>query len=149
MSSTDVLNANNAATNISRFGMFTEPIKGVFAEKSTPLPSNSNRIPLASSFTSSAYTSPPWPYETTNSVFATSTSDAPKSNASKNKGTKKAPNSTVNNNKFINRLDKNGDGKISASEFKGSATRFKQFDKNGDGYITADEAPTGPPKNKK
>ncbi|GLS92331.1 hypothetical protein GCM10007916_34020 [Psychromonas marina] len=49
------------------------------------------------------------------------------------------------NNKFITRLDKNGDGKVSKSEFKGNAARFKQFDKNNDGYITADEAPTGPP----
>lgn len=51
-----------------------------------------------------------------------------------------------NNNKFIKRLDKNGDGKISSSEFKKGEKRFKHFDKNNDGYITVDEAPTGPPQ---
>lgn len=49
------------------------------------------------------------------------------------------------NNKFINRFDKDGDGKVSRSEFKGEEKHFKQLDKNNDGYITADEAPTGPP----
>ncbi len=53
------------------------------------------------------------------------------------------------NNKFINRFDKNGDGKVSASEFQASTKRFNHFDKNKDGYITANEAPTGPPKNTK
>jgi len=52
-------------------------------------------------------------------------------------------------NRFITRLDKNGDGKVSVAEFKGPANRFKQFDKNNDGYITADEAPTGPPPEKR
>ena len=56
------------------------------------------------------------------------------------------PSSSSSNNKFINRLDKNRDGKVSSSEFKGDAKRFKHFDKNNDGYISADEAPTGPPK---
>ncbi|MEO9944834.1 DUF1566 domain-containing protein [Paraglaciecola sp.] len=54
--------------------------------------------------------------------------------------------SSSGQNKFINRLDKNGDGKISSSEFKGGANHFKHIDKNNDGYITVDEAPTGPPK---
>jgi ribonuclease BN (tRNA processing enzyme) len=58
---------------------------------------------------------------------------------------KKQPSSS-GNNKFINRLDKNGDGKVSSSEFKAGANRFKHIDKNNDGYITVDEAPTGPPK---
>jgi len=58
-------------------------------------------------------------------------------------------NTSRNGNKFINRLDKDGDGKVSAAEFKGPANRFKQFDKNNDGYITVDEAPTGPPKEKR
>jgi ribonuclease BN (tRNA processing enzyme) len=53
------------------------------------------------------------------------------------------------NNKFINRLDKDGDGKVSSAEFKGNIDRFKQFDKNNDGYITEDEAPTGPPPEKR
>jgi hypothetical protein len=48
-------------------------------------------------------------------------------------------------NKFIARLDKDGDGKVSAAEFKGGDKQFKHFDKNNDGYITFDEAPTGPP----
>ena len=56
-----------------------------------------------------------------------------------NKG--KKPSGT---NKFINRLDKNGDGKVSSSEFKRGSDKFNRFDKNKDGYITADEAPTGP-----
>ena len=52
-------------------------------------------------------------------------------------------------NRFITRSDKNGDGKVSSSEFDGPQNRFKQFDKNNDGFITADEAPTGPPPSKK
>lgn len=46
---------------------------------------------------------------------------------------------------FINRLDQNGDGKISPDEFDGPVQGFRHFDKNGDGYISADEAPSGPP----
>ncbi|MCC4831892.1 hypothetical protein LMH66_04550 [Shewanella sp. 10N.7] len=49
----------------------------------------------------------------------------------------------------MNRFDKNGDGKVSASEFQAGTKRFNHFDKNKDGYITANEAPTGPPKNTK
>ena len=52
------------------------------------------------------------------------------------------------NNKFINRLDKNRDGKVSSSEFKRGEKRFKHLDKNDDGYITSDEAPIGPPLKK-
>jgi len=51
-------------------------------------------------------------------------------------------------NKFIKRLDKNGDGKVSSSEFKGQTKHFKHLDKNNDGYINTNEAPTGPPKNR-
>ncbi|UPR37437.1 DUF1566 domain-containing protein [Vibrio cyclitrophicus] len=47
-------------------------------------------------------------------------------------------------NKFINRLDKNGDGKVSSSEFKAGTKRFNHLDKNKDGYITVNEAPTAP-----
>lgn len=50
------------------------------------------------------------------------------------------------NNKFINRLDKNKDGKVSLSEFPRAQRQFKHLDKNSDGYITSDEAPIGPPK---
>jgi hypothetical protein len=46
---------------------------------------------------------------------------------------------------FIKRLDRNGDGKVSRSEFDGPREHFKDFDKNRDNAITADEAPTGPP----
>jgi hypothetical protein len=47
--------------------------------------------------------------------------------------------------RFIRRLDKNGDGKVSKEEFDGPARHFEDFDANGDGYIDADEAPKGPP----
>ncbi|MGB2742564.1 MAG: DUF1566 domain-containing protein [Cognaticolwellia sp.] len=52
----------------------------------------------------------------------------------------------ANNSKFINRLDKNKDGKVALSEFQRGEKRFKHLDKNNDGYISADEAPTGPDK---
>ena len=52
-------------------------------------------------------------------------------------------------NKFIARLDKDGDGRVSAAEFKGNKKHFKQLDKNNDGYISEDEAPTGPPRKKR
>lgn len=64
------------------------------------------------------------------------------------KGKKDRP-SRSQGNKFITRLDKDGDSKVSSSEFKGPKEHFAKFDKNNDGFITADEAPTGPPKNKK
>lgn len=46
---------------------------------------------------------------------------------------------------FVQRFDKNGDGKVSRSEFDGPAEHFRQIDRNGDGYITEQEAPQGPP----
>lgn len=46
---------------------------------------------------------------------------------------------------FIHRLDRDGDGKVSRSEFDGPAQHFGDFDRNRDGYISSDEAPTGPP----
>jgi hypothetical protein len=46
---------------------------------------------------------------------------------------------------FIQRLDRNGDGAVSRSEFDGPRDHFRMWDKNKDGGITADEAPTGPP----
>jgi hypothetical protein len=52
----------------------------------------------------------------------------------------------ANNSKFINRLDKNKDGKVALSEFQRGEKRFKHLDKNNNGYISADEAPTGPDK---
>ncbi len=51
--------------------------------------------------------------------------------------------------KLLRRLDKNGDGKISMSEFRGPDKAFKRRDKNNDGYLSEDEAPTGPPRKKR
>jgi Ca2+-binding EF-hand superfamily protein len=48
----------------------------------------------------------------------------------------------------VQRLDRNGDNKISRQEFDGPAQAFDHFDRNHDGSITADEAPTGPPPNR-
>ena len=47
--------------------------------------------------------------------------------------------------RFVQRLDRDGDGKISPKEFDGPAEHFRDFDRNGDGFITEDEAPQGPP----
>jgi hypothetical protein len=46
---------------------------------------------------------------------------------------------------FIKRLDKNGDGKVSKSEFDGPQRHFSTLDTDNSGYITASEAPAGPP----
>lgn len=46
---------------------------------------------------------------------------------------------------FVARLDKNGDGKVSAAEFDGPAEHFKAMDKNHDGFLSESEAPKGPP----
>jgi ribonuclease BN (tRNA processing enzyme) len=43
--------------------------------------------------------------------------------------------------RFIRRLDRNGDGRVSPSEFDGPAHRFPTLDRNNDGYLDADEAP--------
>ena len=48
-------------------------------------------------------------------------------------------------NRFMTREDKNRDGNVSRSEFKGPSEHFSRFDKNNDGYITSDEAPKGRP----
>jgi len=53
--------------------------------------------------------------------------------------------SKVMQSEFIKRHDRNGDGKVSRSEFPGPREHFKEFDKNKDNAITIDEAPTGPP----
>ena len=48
-------------------------------------------------------------------------------------------------NRFVKRLDRNGDGKISRSEFDGPKDRFDYHDRDNDGYPSEDEAPKGPP----
>jgi hypothetical protein len=50
---------------------------------------------------------------------------------------------------FIEREDKNSDGKVSKEEFGGPAEHFARFDKNGDGYISENEAPSGPPSDQR
>ena len=46
---------------------------------------------------------------------------------------------------FMQREDRNGDGKVSREEFRGPAEHFNRFDRNKDGLLTEDEAPQGPP----
>lgn len=46
---------------------------------------------------------------------------------------------------FVTRLDADGDGSVSESEFDGPAEHFAELDKNSDGLISGKEAPTGPP----
>jgi hypothetical protein len=45
----------------------------------------------------------------------------------------------------VSRLDRDGDGAVSAKEFDGPPRHFKHLDKNGDGKISKTEAPKGPP----
>ena len=51
--------------------------------------------------------------------------------------------------RFMKRADRDGDGKVSKDEFRGPDDHFDDLDKNKDGFITEDEAPTGPPPNRK
>jgi len=46
---------------------------------------------------------------------------------------------------FLQRLDKDGDGRVSRAEFDGPPDRFTVHDRDGDGFISAAEAPQGPP----
>ncbi len=46
---------------------------------------------------------------------------------------------------FIARLDRDGDGRVSAAEFDGPPQHFATLDENGDGFLDASEAPSGPP----
>ncbi|MFH0964424.1 MAG: DUF1566 domain-containing protein [Planctomycetota bacterium] len=46
---------------------------------------------------------------------------------------------------FVQRLDKDGDGKVSRKEFDGPPDQFNVLDRNNDGYLSEDEAPEGPP----
>lgn len=43
------------------------------------------------------------------------------------------------------RLDKNGDGKVEKSEFKGTPELFDRLDRNNDGVLTAEDRPGGAP----
>ncbi len=54
---------------------------------------------------------------------------------------KKAPSAK----ELIEKLDKDGDGKISKTEFDGPSEHFTQFDTNKDDYLSEDELPSGPP----
>lgn len=47
--------------------------------------------------------------------------------------------------RFIRRLDRNGDGKVSQAEFDGPVHHFKRLDRDGDGYLNENEAPQGSP----
>jgi len=47
--------------------------------------------------------------------------------------------------RFVRRLDRDGDGRVSKSEFDGPGHHFDRLDKDGDGFLSADEAPKGPP----
>jgi hypothetical protein len=46
---------------------------------------------------------------------------------------------------FLQKFDKDNDGKVSKEEFTGPEQIFQRFDKDGDGYVTKPELPTGPP----
>ena len=48
--------------------------------------------------------------------------------------------------RFVRRLDKDGDGKVSKAEFDGPDHHFDRLDRNSDGYLSGDEAPQGPPR---
>jgi hypothetical protein len=50
---------------------------------------------------------------------------------------------------FVRRLDRSGDGKVSKSEFDGPAGHFRRLDRDGDGFLSANEAPQGPPPNRR
>jgi ribonuclease BN (tRNA processing enzyme) len=50
--------------------------------------------------------------------------------------------------RFLERFDKNGDGKVTRREFTGPRPHFHHLDKNGDGVIDSSEVPSGPPGNR-
>jgi len=47
--------------------------------------------------------------------------------------------------RFVQRLDRDGDGKVSRAEFDGPPHHFGTLDRNNDGFLTEDEAPQHPP----
>ena len=48
---------------------------------------------------------------------------------------------TKKGKEFINKFDKNNDGRVSRKEFTGSDKTFNRLDKNKDGYINSTEVP--------
>jgi hypothetical protein len=44
----------------------------------------------------------------------------------------------------VDRLDRDGDARVSRTEFDGPADRFDLHDANHDGYLTDEEMPKGP-----
>jgi Ca2+-binding EF-hand superfamily protein len=48
--------------------------------------------------------------------------------------------------RFIKRLDRDGDNKISIEEFDGPPIHFNEIDQNNDGFIDISESPAGPPE---
>jgi len=50
---------------------------------------------------------------------------------------------------FVERLDRDSDGKVSLSEFDGPSHDFYRCDRDGDGYLSEDEAPKAPPRNRR
>jgi hypothetical protein len=46
---------------------------------------------------------------------------------------------------FVERLDRDGDGRVSRSEFDGPSDRFDDHDQDGDGYISKQEIRNAPP----
>lgn len=59
-----------------------------------------------------------------------------------NRGTLPPPG--FSGSRFVERLDRDGDGKVSRSEFDGPAREFPRLDRNHDGFLDADEAPPPP-----
>ena len=61
-------------------------------------------------------------------------------------GQQRQPQGQRGGGSFMEREDRNGDGKVSEDEFRGPMGQFVLLDINNDGYISKDEAPTRPPR---
>lgn len=59
-------------------------------------------------------------------------------------GEKKAERKAPTGERWVERLDLDGDGKVSTEEFDGPSEHFARLDRDGDGYLAANEAP--PPR---
>ncbi len=59
---------------------------------------------------------------------------------------REAPAARVVTNRWILRLDRDGDGRVSREEFDGPGEGFDRFDADGDGFIAESEAPSRPPR---